>query len=208
MTKFYIKAGFSRLRDSDLVLRASKILDALTDNENFPTPSPSLTILELALNDFNGKVIAGPTGNKAHTVLKRKSRRELLKVLKKLGFHINEHARSIADLFSSGFPLASFPNRKNTEIPNIPIGLILGDGPHSGKIKLNFSPVKGARMYMYRYGVSLYGELKWEVPLPSTSSRANIIESLTPSLEYWVQVKAVNSAGFSDWSNPAKLIAR
>lgn len=207
MTKFYVKAGFSRLKDSDLVIRVSKVLDALTDNENFPRPNPPLNILESMLNDFSAK-LAEPHRNKADTILKKQSRNELIGILKKLGLYVNQHAVNISGLVSSGFPLANFPNRKNTKTPDVPKGLILGDGPHSGALRFDFKPVKGARYYQYRYGTVLDGELIWETPVPSTSSRANIIKNLKPSLEYWIQVKAFNTAGFSDWSPVAKLIAR
>jgi hypothetical protein len=208
MSKFYVKAGFSKLKDSELVMRANTIISSLTDNEAYPTPNPALEIIQSSLDDFQHWLNTIPTGNRADTVMKNQSRSVLLDLLKRLGYHVNEVAEDFVDLFSSGFPIANFPNRVNAEIPSIPRGLVLRDGKHSGKIRLDFNPVKEARLYLYRHGISVDGTTKWEASLPSTSSRNNVIEGLSPGTEYLVQAKSVNSAGYSDWSDSVKLIAR
>lgn len=208
MNKFYVKAGFSKLKDSELVMRANTIISSLTDNEGFTTPNPALEVIQSALDDFQNRLNIMPTGNRADTVMKNQSRSVLLNLLKRLGHYVNEVADDFVELFSSGFPVSSFPNRINAEIPPIPKGLMLGDGVHSGKIRLDFNPVKEARLYLYRYGTSIDGTVEWEAPFPTTTSRNNIIDTLSPGIEYLVQVKSVNSAGASDWSNSVSLIAR
>lgn len=208
MSKFYVKAGFSKLKDSELVMRASTIISSLMGNEGFPEPKSALELVQSSLDDFQSRLNRMSSGNRADTVIKKQSRLVLLDLLKRLGHHVNEVAEDFVTLFSSGFPVSGFPNRTTPEIPPIPVALVLRDGMHSGKIRLDFNPVKEARIYLYRYGISLDGTVQWEAPFPTTTSRNNVIEALLPGTKYLVQVKSVNSAGSSDWSNSVSLIAR
>ncbi|WP_437919847.1 hypothetical protein [Sphingobacterium sp. LRF_L2] len=51
-TKFKALIGFSRWKDDELVVYANTIVNAMTDNANFPAPSPALAEVQTVVHDF------------------------------------------------------------------------------------------------------------------------------------------------------------
>lgn len=208
MNTFFIRVGFSKIKECDLIIRVETILNVLTDNERFPSVSTHLARIQTALEIYKDYVTISSTGNRSNTVAKKEARISLQNLLKKLAYHINNSVTDVLDLFHTGFPVSSYPFRPHPEVPHTPNGIKLRDGDHSGTIRMDFIPVKESRSYLYRHGTFVNGKLEWSNVLPTTSSRNNIIKNLSRGTEYHVQVKAINSAGDSDWSNPVTLIAR
>src|SRR5690606_15045409 len=93
-TKKIARIGFSKTRDKELQLIAKTILDAMTDNSNFPSPIPSLAELKTLLNDYSAKLaVAYKPGSREDKALKRESRRRLEACLQQLAYYVNSIAK-------------------------------------------------------------------------------------------------------------------
>lgn len=202
MGPYFPLISFSWMRDETLANKAGIILLAMSTNTLFPVPSPSLTDVEAALDDFRTKLeTAGRKGSQLDTTLKDQSRDRLIPLLQKLGRYV----RDVADgdpavIQSSGFTCSS--DRRPGGIPETPQHVVLRNGPLSGELKLSFGKVEGARLYEYRYAkMPVPGaEAEWSDRFTTSNSRGTVIGGLTRVTEYLVQVRALNNHGASDWS--------
>ena len=204
MGPYFPLISFSWMRDDALANKAGIILLAMSANTLFPAPSPSLTHVEAALDDFRTKLeTAGRKGSQLDTTLKDQSRGRLIPLLQKLGRYVREVSEGDrAVIQSSGFTCSS--DRRPGDIPEIPLHVMLRNGQLSGELKLSFSKVEGARLYEYRYAKmpATGTEPVWSDRFTTSNSRGTVISGLTRVTEYLVQVRALNNHGASDWSQP------
>lgn len=210
MRKERLLLSYTHLTDYELSTLAGRVLAAMTDNDNFPDPMPSLAELEPLVNTYRSRhEIASRRGSALEISQKNESRQQLLEAFKQLAFYIN----TVSDgsqpmLVSSGLILASQP--REVYVPDIPRLLRLRDGRVSGQMRLDFEPVKDALEYLYTVSdaVDEQGNVVWPDPVLTTRSRRNFIDPVEPGTTYFARVRARNSKGLGDWSETVSLIAR
>lgn len=210
MRKERLLLSYTHLTDYELSTLAGRVLAAMTDNDNFPDPTPSLAELEPLVNTYRTRhEIASRRGSALEISQKNESRQQLLEAFKQLAFYIN----TVSDgsqpmLVSSGLILASQP--REVYVPDIPRLLRLRDGRVSGQMRLDFEPVKDALEYLYTVSdtVDEQGNIVWPDPVLTTRSRRNFIDPVEPGTTYFARVRARNSKGLGDWSETVSLIAR
>ena len=202
--------SYTHLTDYELSTLAGRVLAAMTDNDNFPDPAPSLAELEPLVNTYRTRhEIASRRGSALEISQKNESRQLLLEAFKQLAFYIN----TVSDgsqpmLVSSGLILASQP--REVYVPDVPRLLRLRDGRVSGQMRLDFEPVKDAFEYLYTVSdtVDGQGNVVWPDPVLTTRSKRNFIDPVEPGTTYFARVRARNSKGMGDWSETVSLIAR
>lgn len=210
MRKERLLLSYTHLTDYELSTLAGRVLAAMTDNDNFPDPAPSLAELEPLVNTYRTRhEIASRRGSALEISQKNESRQLLLEAFKQLAFYIN----TVSDgsqpmLVSSGLILASQP--REVYVPDIPRLLRLRDGRVSGQMRLDFEPVKDAFEYLYTVSdtVDGQGNVVWPDPVLTTRSKRNFIDPVEPGTTYFARVRARNSKGMGDWSETVSLIAR
>lgn len=129
--------------------------------------------------------------------------------LKQLAFHVSTVADgSLQMLLSSGFEVSSYP--RSADVPGVISGIFLRDGRQSGQMRLDFNRQPMTLLYEYRYAHEQdeEGNHLWGEPITTSSSRQNILAPVTPFKRYFVQVRAINGYGKSDWSEPVSHITR
>ncbi len=207
-TKAKALISFSRMKDDKLVVAANTIIGAMTNNPNYPQPSPDLADIQLLLDDFTAKLAASrKRGSPEDTALKRESKEPLAEALQQLAYYVNSVAKGhLSTLLSSGFPTNS---QGGSELVPLPVESVrLSDGRQSGQVRLDFGRQKGIRVYEYRCRKAGNPEEAWSDRLSTTSSRGNIIAPLETGQQYEVQVRAVNTQGPGDWSQTASILVR
>jgi len=210
MRKERLLLSYTHLTDYELSTLAGRVLAAMTDNDNFPDPAPSLAELEPLVNTYRTRhEIASRRGSALEISQKNESRQLLLEAFKQLAFYIN----TVSDgsqpmLVSSGLILASQP--REVYVPDVPRLLRLRDGRVSGQMRLDFEPVKDAFEYLYTVSdtVDGQGNVVWPDPVLTTRSKRNFIDPVEPGTTYFARVRARNSKGMGDWSETVSLIAR
>ncbi|SEN42620.1 hypothetical protein SAMN05216436_11612 [bacterium A37T11] len=203
--------NFKRMGDALLVTMVKTIIAALTQAViYFATPDPTLADVQAALDDFEAKLsIARRRGNPMETSAKDDSKAVLLELMRRLTFYVNNVANgSLTILLSSGFNL-------NMQVasglpPEAPKNLRLREGRQKGQIRLDFDPVPTATAYEYRFTSEVDAENKplWGERYHTTSSSNNVISPVEAGKLYYVQVRALNTHGASDWSYTLDYIGR
>jgi hypothetical protein len=202
--------GFSQVTDEALIVRAMTILQAMTGNAFFEKPNPDLPTLQSHIDDFQDKLsIAKRKGSPMDTAVKNASRKTLSNTLQQLAFYVSNTADGdLQQLLSSGFDLSAYPRRG--DVPDSILGIVLRDGRQSGQLRLDFQPQTKVLMYEYRFTnrESPHTDNDWSEVFTTTSSKNNIIAPLSPFERYYVQVRAVNGFGRSQWSEPVSHVIR
>ena len=203
--------GFKNENDENLMALAQPVLTAMDGNVNFTDPTPEMAELEAHMEDFSEKLaISNRRGSPYDTAIKNESREELEKVLAALAFYVNSKANgTLSILLSSGFKISQ--TQKRAAVPSKIQGVMLVHGRQTGQMVLRFNGQPNVRFYVYRYtqDKNEEGELHWDdQEFTTSSSRNNIIAPVRPGVTYYVSVRAINTAGTGDWSDPISWMAR
>jgi len=204
------KSSFFRSKDAHLLVQANAILHGLTGSSVFPSPRPTLAELKAAIHDYESKLYKAQQGGLLQREAKRESKRKLATTLQELAFYVNRVADGdLTLLYSSGFPV--FTGRKKGFVPDTPGRPVLKDGSVSGQAVLSFGPVGRDMIYEYRIADSvdmaskkpIWGEIKY-----TTRSFKNIVQGYASGQTIWIQVRARNKHGASDWTESVKWMMR
>jgi hypothetical protein len=190
--------------DNQLIGNVQAVIDGLTDNPNFATPSPSLKSVDTALAAFTTAVAAAVNGGKEQHAAKKARRAELVSLMRQLASYVTVTSNGDMEvLLSSGFPYQK-PVRTPVGILPAPDAPTLKHGGRSGQLDGSISPVYGAGAYNWR--VALASDPDTFVQTAQTTGGRHTFEDLTPGKVHSVQANAVGSAGPSDWSDAADLM--
>ncbi len=207
-TKMKALIGFGSMKDDELLISATTIVNAMTGNTNFPAPTPDLADVQLLLDDFGSKLAtARKRGSPEDTAIKEESIPALVSALQKLGYYVNAVADGhLSTLLSSGFP-TNAPSTSSLP-PSMVLNVRLSDTAQSGQMRLDFAKQAKVLVYEYCYRKVESPEAPWSDRLTTSSSRNNIIAPLEPGQYYEVRVRAVNTKGAGDWSQTARFLVR
>lgn len=200
--------GFVKMKDDELLVAARTIVNAMTDNVNFPDPTPTIEEVSVLLDDFSDKLAtARKRGSPEETAIKDESIPPLISALQKLGYYVNTVADGqLSMLLSSGF--ATRAEAVPSVVPLPVENVRLSDGRQSGQMRLDFNNQQKIRLYEYCYRQVQSPETEWSDRFTTSSSRGNIIAPLEPGQRYEVKVRAITTKGPGDWSQVVSLIAR
>jgi hypothetical protein len=189
--------------DARLVTSAETIVTSMTNNADYPTPSPALAVVKAAVDAFTVAIANAVNGGTDLTAIKNAKRNELVALLRQLALYVSSACNGdMAKLLSSGFP-AQKPTRTPIGVLPAPVTPIITQGAHSGELDAITTPLLGA--YTYGWRVALASSPKVYVQTAQTTAARTTFSGLTPGQTYNVEVNAVGAAGQSDWSNAAEL---
>ena len=195
--------SFCYFGDAVLLAFAKQILVAMTDNTNFPSPSPTLKVIGNAITDYETAMSNAANGGKTLTAIKNQLREAMLAQLKLLATYVEQNSnndRAIA--LSSGFDLRKA--RGHATVPNTPIGVSAVQGVHNGEISVSCNAQKDAKLYECRYTTD--ATLATWNSVPPQTNRKFTIGGLAHGADVFVSMRAVNSAGISNWSNAISIL--
>ncbi len=110
MRKPKVLIDFSRYTDAELDQVAATIIAAMTDNTNFTTPVPALSLLSTALTAYRNALSAAAMGGEADTIFKDQQREALEELLVPLGLYVElESNGDEAVMLSSGYKVSKQP---------------------------------------------------------------------------------------------------
>ena len=147
MKKIKVVTSFSRFPQTKLLQKAQMILQCMTGNVNFPTPTPDLTSLGTAIGDFS-QALANPI-SKANTALKNQLRAVLIALLNQLALYVQMNCNNDETVaLSSGYTLSKTKQpfgvlAKASNFKALPL--------HNCMIKLSNKKIDGADSYSYEY---------------------------------------------------------
>ena len=190
--------------DAQLVTDTANIIVSMTNNANYPSPTPTLAPITTAKNDFAQAIANAADGGKELTLIKNEKRAALAALLRELAAYVSVACKgSMPVLVGSGFPTWKPTRTPAGDLP-APGAPTLGLGVRSGQLTASTTPVPNG--YTYNWRVSLPGnppDIKVRV---QTTAASNVFDNLTPGQIYLVDVNVVGSAGPSDYSDNSQLM--
>lgn len=184
-----------------LLVQARAIVERMTGNSWFPSPTPSLAVVQAAIDDLSEAETTTLTRLKGSAAARDEKRRALVVRLQHLASYVQviadanpEHAASIIE--SAGMYVKD-PGGRSANV----FGVKPGDVP--GEAKLT-APFAGDRA-IYEFQFSVDGKATWIALEPEKKASATVrglTRGTTVYFRYRVKVKDV--AG--DWSDPIAFI--
>ena len=202
-----IKLRLNRLSVPDKIQFGRQIVQAMTDNTRFPTPTPPLATLttasdslETAYNDAqNARQMA-----KAKTSMQDDQAAAVDLYLTQLANYVeNASDGDKAAIESAGFSIRNPPTPVGP-LP-APTDVQVAPSDHAGTADVKWNNVFGARSYTIERAPDA-PELDWGVVGNSTKKEASL-NSMASGTKYWFRVAAIGTAGQSAWSDPVPLFA-
>jgi hypothetical protein len=198
--------GFLK-KDSDekFAIRVPTILEALTGNPSYPTPTPDLATVQAGLDTFIAKLAAADKGGVLATAEKDDARKALAALVLSLARYVDGACNGdLTVLISSGFPIQK-PVRTPVGDLAAPTILVFTQGVHSGSLKAAVAPVNGGATYNWRLTTAAAPNTVLQTA--QTTAASTMFNDLTPGVVYLVTANVVGAAGPSDWSEPASQMA-
>lgn len=198
LNTYRISLSFTRLKDGDVPPFAKSILENMTNNASFPTPTVPLATVVAALADYEAKLAAAEDGTKRDTAEKDIAKRTLLVMLRQLASYVQSVAsEDLSMLLSSGFQPVNPPSPP-IELPKPVIAKV--ENNQSTQLQVRLNPVATARAYEIRIN---HGTAGWQSAGVFTQARKIVVKDLIPGTTYTIQARAIGgSTGASDWSDP------
>ena len=181
------------------------IVVAMTDNDNFPTPLPTLTVVAAANTEAKNAIAAAASGGRVLTAIMNMKMAELGAVVRPLAYYVTITANGdMAKLLSSGFPIQQ-PSRQRIGPLPTPTAPVATAGNLFGSIDASTEAINGAYVYCWRVALASAPTV-FVVETMTTKANATFLD-LTRGGIYLVQVSAVGAAGATEWSDAANITA-
>jgi len=190
--------------DSLLVTDTKTIIVALTDNLNYPSPSPTLASITTANTDFETAIANAASGGRELTAIKNAKRAALGALLRELASYVHVACKGdLAVLLSSGFPIQKPTRTPVGKLPT-PATPVLSLGSLTGELDAYTKPIPNTSLYSWRVALASSPEIY--VIEEQTTAASIVFSGLIPGQVYLVDVNAIGSAGPSNWSDTAQLM--
>ena len=204
MNKAIVSKTFSpkKYKDSDLLRKASSILEQMSNNVNFAESNEKQDTLRLCIQNFRDAIVATFDGGKMTTVVKRDCRRKLENALQEMADYVQELCRgNAAVVYSAGFDIHKKPSKVGAL--DKPLYVKIEMGSNKGCVVVSCAVVERALFYVFEY--RLTSEMNENAWIQVSGSRRKMqINGLTSGQEYSFRVAAARTHPSRIWSEVVK----
>jgi len=202
-----VKLNLKNLSVTDTIAKGRRIVEAMTNNESFPNPSPPMTEVSAAVDDLE-KAFAAVQAAKSEVAtrvgVQDNAHTKLDQILTQLAGYVESVAGKDETLIiSAGMETRSSPS--SPSVPSPPQGLSASAGDHEGQIELWWKAVPNARSYKIEASNDPATPTSW-THTAIVASASKTISDLTSGKRYWFRVAAVGAGGQSGWSEHATKV--
>ena len=202
-----VRLNLKNLSVTDKIAKGRRIVAAMTNNTNFPTPTPPIPDVTAAVDDLEKAFAAVQTAKSevaTRVGLQDNAHARVDQVLTQLAGYVESVAGKDSTLITSaGMETKSSPS--SPTIPSPPQGLSATAGDHEGHIELSWKAVLNARSYTVEASNDPAAPTGWaQVAIATSASKT--ISNLTSGKRYWFRVAAVGAGGQSGWSEHATKV--
>ena len=200
-----VKIGFGRYNDKDLLLFAENVLSNVPKLSQFSDIYPNVSVVTALRDKFRNDLVATQNGGKTETANKNQTRKNLEVALKQWGSYIEDHADdNEALVIETGYLIHQKPAQG--AVPDTPQNVHITDGALSGGVKAQCKKVLYATAYELRHRQDK--DTNWTMAPVSFATKIELPNIAPPGTVIWVQIRAINTHGHSNWSDPATIMVR
>ncbi len=203
-------SNYSFMSEIELASLATRTIDALRTNANFPTLNPTFAEFEPVALDYLTKqgITASGRASTQQSREKDEAREALLVMMRRVVSYINNFTTVSSLQLSSGFQ--PVPDPSSLRSPRPSAWTRLRDSNRPGEILLEFEAVREAYEYELAIASALDtdGQPLWQNLGTVSSSRGNFYAPVVDGTMYYFRVRSRNKRGVSAWSPISSLRAR
>jgi hypothetical protein len=184
-----------------LISYAQGIVNRMTGNPSFPSPTPTLAAVSAAINDLQTAETAALARTKGAAAARNEKRTALVGALQQLRAHIQlvadaDPTKAASIIESAGVAVRKTPTRTARAFAAKP-------GPVSGVAKVTAAAASRRASYEWQYSTD--GGKTW-VTAPATLQTKTTVAGLVPGSTVQFKYRAVTKTGEGDWSQPVSLL--
>jgi hypothetical protein len=189
---------------ADVLLYANNIVQKLTNNPAFPTPTPTVAALTAAVNDLHAAETVALSRAKGSATVRNDKRTVLASLLRQLGGYVQSVAdatpeNGAAIIESAGVAVRKVATREKRVFAAKP-------GPLSGSAIVTAVSAGPRSAYQWQYSTD--GGKTW-VPAPATTQGTTTIAGLPAGTTVQFRYLAVTpKGGQGDWSPALSLLVK
>lgn len=195
---------FKSYSEPKLQYEATRIAENMEGNSYFPTPTPTLLVLQAAITAFVLALTAAGKGDHSAIADKNVKKATLVDLLEQLANYVNFTANgNLTALLTTGMEVVKQPSHRQLEVPQN-ISVKYGNNP--GDMQIIVGTAIGARSFMFQYTTHpVTGESVWTSA--AGTNKKHMFTSLTPGVKYWFRVVAFGSKSQQSTSVAVEAIA-
>lgn len=186
-----------------LISYALNVVQKMTGNPAFPTPSPSLAAISAAVSDLQIAEAAALNRAKGAAAARNAKRAVLVALLQQLRGYVQDVADASPEQAAVIIPASGLAVRRTPT--HGPRAFTATQGALSGQAKL--TAVTAAHRASYDWEYSVDGGKTW-ITAPSTLQAKTTIGGLAAGTNTQFRYRAVTKVGEGDWSQPVSLIVK
>ena len=205
MRKFVVKLSLAKLDVPAKIALGDHIVDSITGNAAFATPSPTLAAAQTATDDLRQAYDDSLGGSDLSKAVLAAAEEAFDQLFTAMGHYVDNVAQGDqAIIVSAGMET----RRINTPVGPMPqvTNLKVVGGALSGSVRLRWKGIYGR--LIYHVYMKADGQTDDQYALVSSNGRVEtIVSGLEPGALYWFKVEAVGSAGVGPASTAAAVHA-
>ena len=186
-----------------LLIRATAIVDAMTGNPAFPSPTPSLAKVGAAIDALRTALTTSMSGARGTNAARNDRRRVLVVLLQRLKAYVEGIAEESPEAAGSIIEGAGMNVKKRTNPVKPPFDV--NPGPVHGSMKLTVKAAAKRASYEWQWRED--GTTTWR-SAPRTLQAKTVIRGLTPGTTVWFRYRVTVRGGVRDWSEAVSVIVR
>jgi hypothetical protein len=188
-------------KTSALTAYAQGIVTAMTYNQEFPNPTPPLTTVTTAINDFQVAETAALSRTKGAAATRNAKRTALVQLLEQLKTYVQTVADANLDKGAAVVQGAGMAIRKTAV--HVPRVFAVKEGAVSGSVKVHAAAAARRASYDWEYSVD--GGKTW-VSTPSSLQAKTTVSGLAVGTTVQFRYRPVTKTGPGDWSQPLSIL--
>jgi hypothetical protein len=203
-----IKLNLRNLSVPAKIAKTRQIVTAMTDNKSFPSPTPALNDVTVAVNGLE-EAAAQLQSARAEVTTRTASQDNAETKLDQLLTQLSGYVESVAgkdDTLITSVGMETKASPSTPTLPNVPQALSATTGDHDGELFLSWKPVPNAKSYVIESSTDPATPASWEHAGIATSS-TKTIGGLKSGTRFWFRVAALGAGGQSGWSEHATKVA-
>ena len=203
-----IKVAIGKMPVPKKIQFVRQIVQEMSKNGKFNSPSPDLTTLAAAANAlesaYNTAQAARANAKEQTSLMNKKVSNLETLVMQEASYVQSVSGGDKATIESAGFAVRTDPTRIGQL--DAPAVVKVLTGHSDGTVQISWQKVHGARAYNIERALDASQGLEWSNVCSSSKTKA-VVNSMQSGLRYWFRVAAIGSAGQGPWSDPVSKIA-